>query len=464
MKVEIINCWVSRYAGETRTRLIPPLTAAHLAALCPPGVEVSVRHEQVRPVDYDVDADLVALSFMTGYAPHAYEVARRFRARGTTVVAGGPHATLFPEEALAHLDAVVVGEAEESWPRLLEDFEHGRLGSRYQASGLHSLRGLPRPRYDLIEEDFILNHYVQATRGCPFTCSFCCLKALDPGFRMRPVDEVIRDIEDYEGRNWLQNKVVWFWDDNLIGHRAYAKELFRRMIPLKKWWLTQASVNLAEDPELVDLAARSGCAGVFLGIETFSAENLRNVRKHQNKISKYRRAIRVLHDHGIGVMAGLIVGFEDDTLESIRRIPDIVEDLGIDVPFLNILTPFAHTGVHEEYRQQGRILSDDWSLYNGMSVVYRPAGMSPQELAGGYLEVWRELSSVRRTLRRIRASLPGGRRLLASLMINGFYGLQGVNGRTPEVRWAQLERGDSVEPEAAVWRPGGVGVEAEARV
>ena len=282
------------------------------------------------------------------------------------------------------------------------------------------------PRYDLIEDDFILNHYVQATRGCPFTCSFCCLKALETGFRMRPIDDVLRDIVEYRGRSWLQNKVVWFWDDNLIGHKVYAKELFREMAPLGKWWLTQASVNMADDEELVRLAADAGCAGVFVGIETFSAENLRSVRKHQNHIDQYRRAIRTFHDHGIGVMAGLIVGFDDDTAESIRRIPDIVEELGIDVPFLNISTPFQGTPLWDEVEGDGRILSTDWSLYNGMSVVFEPVSMSAGELASGYAAVWRELVSVRRALRRITLRPTSLRRLSASLGINGFYASQGA--------------------------------------
>jgi len=452
MKVEIINCWVSRYRGESRTRLIPPLTAAHLAALCPDWVDVSIRHEQVRPVDYDTDADLVALSFMTGYAPHAYRVAERFRARGKTVVLGGPHVTLHPDEALAHLgpgDAVVVGEAEVVWPRLLEDARRGKMERLYRAATPHSLAGLPMPRYDLIEDDFILNHYVQATRGCPFSCSFCCLKALETGFRMRPIDDVMRDIVEYRGKSWLQNKVVWFWDDNLIGHKVYAKELFREMAPLGKWWLTQASVNMAADEELVRLAADAGCAGVFLGIETFSAENLRTVRKHQNKIDDYRRAIRTFHDHGIGVMAGLIVGFDDDTAESIRCIPDIVEELGIDVPFLNISTPFQGTPLWDEVEGAGRILSTDWSLYTGMNVVFEPVSMSAGELASGYAAVWRELVSVRRAFRRITLRPTSLRRLAASLGINGFYAFQGVRGHGPQVRLAggEAERQGSAAAE-----------------
>lgn len=447
MKVEIINCWQSRYRGERRTRLIPPLTAAHLAGLCPDWVDVSIRHEQVRDVDYDTDADLIALSFMTGYAPHAYRVAERFRRRGKTVVLGGPHATLHPAEASRHGDAVVIGEAEVAWPRLLEDHRRGRMGRVYRAEEPHSLAGLPMPRYDLIERDFILNHYVQATRGCPFTCSFCCLKALEEGLRMRPIDDVVRDIVEYRGRNRLQRKVLWFWDDNLIGHRVYAKELFREMIPLGKWWLTKASVNMADDPELVRLAAESGCAGVFLGVETFSAENLKNVKKHQNKTDKYRQAIKMFHEHGIGVMAGLIVGFDDDTPESIRRIPEIVEDLGIDVPFLNISTPFEGTGLWDEVHGEGRILSSDWSLYNGMSVVFEPVSMSATELADGYLEVWEELVSVRRVLKRITHAPSSLRRLVASIGINGFSAWQGLLGHTPHVRSAVAGRAAAGAPQ-----------------
>lgn len=376
MNIEIIMVWESRYEQEERTNFIPPLTAAHLAALTPKDVNVSVRHEQVSPIDYKSNSDVVALSFMTGFANHAYEIADRFRTQGRTVVLGGPHPTLCPNEAAKHGDAVVVGEAEYTWSKLINDIKSKRLEKIYKTDKMHDLKNLPIPRYDLMEESFFLNHYIQATRGCPYNCSFCSLKSLDKSFRMRPIEDVIRDIICYEGRNFIQNKVIWFWDDNLIGNKEYAKELFRKMIPLKKWWLSQASIDIVNDIELVELAAKSGCVGLFIGIETFTDENIVDMRKYQNKVNGYEKAISILHKHGIGVMGGLMIGFDNDTYESIHKIPDYVNDLKIDVPFLNILTPLYGTKIYDLYKRQGRIVTDDWSMYTGYNIVYKPNNMT----------------------------------------------------------------------------------------
>ena len=241
MNVEIINVWELQYKGLKKNNVLSPLTASYLAALFPSDFNVTIRNEQVRQIDYDIDVDLIALTCLLPNAVHAYEIADRFRNRGIPVIMGGFHASLLPDEALEHVDAVVVGEAEYVFPEIIEDLKHGSLKRIYKSEKLHSLKGLPVPRYDLIEKDFILNHPVQATRGCPFKCTFCSVMSFYPSLRVRPIDEVIRDITCFEGRNYLQNKMVTFMDINLIGNKKYAKELFRKMKPLKKWWWSQVS-------------------------------------------------------------------------------------------------------------------------------------------------------------------------------------------------------------------------------
>jgi len=196
MKVLIVSAWRDRYQGDERARPFPSLSAIHLAALCPPGVEVEVRHEQMRAVDPEtVTADLVAITATTGGSGRMYELADALRARGHAVVLGGPHVSLCPGEALLHADAVAGGEAEVSFPRMLEDFAQGTLGGSYRQEAGLPLAGLPVPRYDLLEDGFLFRCFVQATRGCPFNCNFCSLKGIDHGFRVRPVQEVIRDIQ-----------------------------------------------------------------------------------------------------------------------------------------------------------------------------------------------------------------------------------------------------------------------------
>ena len=307
MNIKIINVWESQQEGKKKSSDVAPLTAAYLAALCPPEVNVTIHHEQIRPIDYNIDVDLVALTFLIANAYHAYEIADRFRNRGVGVIMGGYHASLLPEEALKHADAVVIGEAENVFTELIDDFRQGSLKRIYKAAKSHSLKGLPVPRYDLIEKEFFLNHAIQATRGCPYRCDFCSIISFNHDFRVRPINEVIRDITCYNGRNYLQNKMIWFWDNNLTGNKEYAKALFREMIPLKRRWFSQTSIDMAKDKALMRLAARSGCSSVFLGLESFSQESLRKIRKYHNKISDYKKAIETFHEYGIYVMAALLL-------------------------------------------------------------------------------------------------------------------------------------------------------------
>ena len=290
MNIEIINVWESHFTEIRQNGSFPPLTTAYLAAMFPPDANVTIRHEQIRPVDYEIDVDLIALTFLSSNAFRAYNIADRFRERGVTVIMGGCHVSILPDEAIQHADAIVIGEAENVLPALIDDFKRGSLKPVYKSEKPHSLKGLPFPRYDLIEKEFYFNHPVEATRGCPYRCSFCSIKSVNYGFRVRPLDEVIHDISSYDEGNWLQSKTVWFWDSNLIGNKEYAKALFRKMIPLKKWWFSQLSVDMAQDKELMRLAAESGCIGVFLGIESFTQESLKNIKKNQNKVADYKKS------------------------------------------------------------------------------------------------------------------------------------------------------------------------------
>jgi radical SAM superfamily enzyme YgiQ (UPF0313 family) len=261
MRIRIIVCYRPRYTRGHLLDFVPPVTGIHLAALTPPEHEVEVIHQQVRAVPVDRDVDLVALSFFSGFAREAYSIADRYRAIGVTVIAGGPHVSYWVEEALQHVDSVVIGEAEETWPQLLRDFQLGILNSTYKGTAA-SMAGIPTPRYDLLERRFLVPRVLQATRGCPFTCSFCSVPNFNPGFRVRPIDEVIRDIAERHFDFWWQNKVVWFWDDNLLVRRVWAKQLLRELAGLNRWWLTQASIDIVKDTELLDLMQRS-VASVF---------------------------------------------------------------------------------------------------------------------------------------------------------------------------------------------------------
>jgi radical SAM superfamily enzyme YgiQ (UPF0313 family) len=341
--------------------------------------------------------------------------------------------TFNADEAMRFCDAVVVGEAESVWVRLLKDIEAGCLRRRYLGKPL-DLQGLPTPRYDLLPRQYFVPRVVQATRGCAFTCSFCSVPWLNPGFRTRPVNEVLRDIEYNRFRHWWQRKIVWFWDDNLTVKRDYVKRLLTAMVPLRKWWLTQASMDIARDTQLLELMRRSGCIGVFFGIESFGTASLADAHKSQNKAEAYRSQIRALHDRGICVMAGLISGFDPDRPETIKAMARQLYDAGVDVPFLSVLTPFPGTPVYQKYRAAGRILPDrGWEFYNGYNVAFQPKQMTPEELLAAHRALWREAFSLRYSLKRIvRAffTLRWGAFLMCAFM-NGFYCLKALRGNLP---------------------------------
>ena len=312
---------------DTKRTSYPPITGIHLAAITPPNYEVRVIHQQVEAPDLNTDADIVALTFFSGFAPEAYQLATEYRKRGKTVVAGGPHVTFSPDEASRFFDSIVIGEAESVWANLLADAEAGALRSRYVGRAME-LTDLPTPRYDLLPKSFFVPRVIQATRGCPFTCSFCTVPTLNPGFRTRPVEAVLKDIAYDKFSHWWQRKIVWFWDDNLTAKRKWIRELLTGLIPMKRWWLTQASMDIADDPALLDLMQRSGCIGIFFGIESFGSESLDYAGKPQNKVAEYRRKIAELHKRGICVMAGFISGLDGDTPESIRAMARRLDDIG----------------------------------------------------------------------------------------------------------------------------------------
>lgn len=434
MRVRIVISYSPRYRRGHLVNFVPPVTGIHLAALTE-GHDVEVFHEQVRAAPVDTTPDLVAISFFSGFARKAYDLADRYRSLGVPVVAGGPHASYWVEEALEHFDAVVIGEAETVWPALLADAERSRLKRVYHGRPAQ-LAGLPTPRYDLLEKSFVVRRVVQATRGCPFSCTFCTVPDLNPGFRVRPVDEVIRDIAQTHFPLYWQDKVVWFWDDNLLVKRVWAKNLLRELSGLHKWWLTQASIDIVKDRELLDLMERSGCIGIFLGIESLDDADLKSVGKRQNKAAEYRDAIERLHERGICVMAGFISGFDDQTPESIVATADRLNAVGVDVPFLSILTPFRGTRLYEQHLAQGRILADrDWPHYNGYNVAFKPARMSPEELLRAHRAMWSRAFGPQLVLERLtRAArrLNAGGMMLAAAM-NGFYGIKAVTGNTPLV-------------------------------
>ena len=432
MKIDIIVVYMPRYERGHEMNFVPPITGIYLAALTPAHHTVRVIHQQVDPIPQETDADLIVLSFFSGFAPEAYRLANHFKHAGKMVVAGGPHATFWVEEVLRYCDAAIAGEGESVWLEMLQDAAQGTLKPFYHGEP-QSLEETPTPRYDLLSDKFFIRRVVQTTRGCPFSCSFCSVPAVNPGFRMRPLDSVMQDIRYDRFPFWWQRKTVWFWDDNLTANRPYIKFLLQEMKPLKRWWLTQASMDIANDPELLELMRESGCIGVFLGIESFGKESLKEANKRQNRVDFYRKKIETIHQYGIAVMAGFIAGFDSDTPDSIIEMAHQLYAIGVDVPFLSILTPYKGTPLYDRLEQENRLLHDrGWEFYNGYNVTFQPLNMTPEELLNAHRTLWQTTFSLSYVVKRIGRSLrlrPGA--FLLSLLMNSFYGLKALRHNLP---------------------------------
>jgi radical SAM superfamily enzyme YgiQ (UPF0313 family) len=383
-----------------------PLTLTTLASLVPPELhaEVILMDEGIRDIDSDLDVDLVAISLITGTAPRSYELAAHFRARGIPVVLGGVHATLMPDEAQQHCDALVTGYAEETWPRLLRDFAAGRMQRRYdQAAGL-KLDNLPIPRRDLLPaRDYITLHTIEATRGCIHKCEFCVVPAAWGRPLHKPIGDVIADVRQ------MKPKKLIFLDLNLISDVDYAKELFRALIPLRVRWGGLATTMIAWDDELLDLAAESGCAGLLLGFESLSDGALAETRKQFSSRMEYTTVIEKLHARRIAIQGCFVFGFDDDDASVFERTAQFAIDQHIDLPRYAILTPFPGTPLHQRLANEGRLLTTDWSYYDGQHVVYRPARMTAEELQQGTERAWKMTYSYRGMFKRLagaRVQLP----------------------------------------------------------
>lgn len=407
----------------------PKLGLPTIAANTPPDVEVRIVDECVEDIDFNVDVDLVGISVMTYLAPRAYEIAAKFRARGVKVVLGGIHVSMCPEEAKEHADSIVVGESEKTWPILVEDFRRGELKSLYEEKDLPKLENLPIPRRELFKPNsYWTTNCVQTSRGCPFACDFCTVTIFGGNqFRLRPIEQVIEEVKR------LKKGFVVFVDDNIAGNKAYAKQLFKALIPLKINWGSQASLTMARDPELLDLAAKSGCTALFIGVESISEENLAAANKRFNKVDKYKEEFRRFHDYGILIQTGMIFGFDHDDESAFERTVEFLEENNIELAMFNILTPLPGTNLYKKMDAEGRIIDRDWSHYDGRHVVFKPKLMTPETLQEGFLWAYHKFFSYPSIIKRIVPSLwklPHKRLLVERLFLN--YAIRRIVNRVPE--------------------------------
>ena len=377
MKIKLISAAVR---SRSRWSQIMTLSLPAVAAATPEGHDISIEDERVKKIRLDDSPDLVGISYEVFRAYRAYEVADHYRERHIPVVLGGMHASVMPEEALLHADAVVVGEAEEVWPQVVADAVAGKMQGIYRAEKAVDLAKLNRPRLDLLDASRYFPLYpIEATRGCTHACSFCSTRYVHGyGFRIRPVDHVIADVER------AGDRIIAFLDDNLAADEMFAKQLFTAMIPHEKKFFMQSHVLLAENDELLLLAAKAGCLGVFVGVESVSADTLSEANKGFNKVERLKHNIARFHDRGILVDGGIIFGFDTDTPDVFDRTMEALKRVRIDSVAVNILIPYPGTEFYRKFEMEGRIICTDYTKYTGGTVVVRPKNMTADQLQAGY--------------------------------------------------------------------------------
>jgi len=357
-----------------------PLTMPTLKSLVPPelGARVRIVDEMVEDLDFGASADLVGITAITGTAPRAFEIAERFRAQGAAVVLGGVHSTLRTEESLRHADAVVRGYAERTWPRLLRDFAAGRLDRVYEDHLPFDPKLIVSPdRSGIYRRDYLAWCTVEMSRGCSNRCDFCISHRFHRTHVCRPIGETIEEVKS------LASKTIFFLDPNLIGDREHAKEFFTEFSKLRKWWVGCASLDVVDDSELLAVMVKSGCRGLLMGFESLRPEALAAAGKTKNLGRSYAQVVDVLHDHGILVQACFVFGFDNDDASVFEETSDYIVKARFDLPQISIYTPFPGTPVFDKLDLEGRILTRDWSLYNGQNVVFRPLRMTAAELRRG---------------------------------------------------------------------------------
>ncbi len=387
-KLVLINPVNPARTGLTinKSSRFPPIGLGIVAALTPAHWDVELVDENWEPFVYR-DADLVGITAFTASANRAYAIAAAYRGRGVPVVMGGIHASMRPAEAQRFVDAVVVGEAETVWPQVVADAEAGRLQPLYRG-GWSDLAGAPVPRRDLFHPGYMFAS-VQTSRGCLLDCEFCSVTAFNgQRYRRRPPAEVLDELAT------IPQKYLFFVDDNIIGYgpasREQALALFRGLVERKldKWWFCQASLNFADDEEVLHWAGRAGCQMVFLGLEAEEVDALAGVNKRlnlQRGVASYPQAFRRIHRAGIAVLGAFIFGLDGDTPDKLRRRAGYMIRQGVDVMQTTYLTPLPGTRLFDRLQAEGRLLYTDfprdWDRYDMTEVVYRPDSMTPDELA-----------------------------------------------------------------------------------
>lgn len=410
MKILFITPYDNNYrykSAFTKSLSYMPLTMPYLAALTPEkyGAEFKAIDEGVQKCDYEKLGyfDIVAITAITSSVKRGYELAEYFKKKGSHTVMGGHHVSLLPEEAMQYADTVLTGPADRIWREFIEDYANGIPKNRYDGVKCDINTAHIVPKRELMQKNkYIGVPTVIANFGCTNRCEFCVINSFWGGkYTARKIDEVLDEVRG------LKSKYILFLDPSPTSNRAYAKEFYKALIPLKIKWAGLCTTDIYEDDELFELMIKSGCIGILMGFETFSEASLKESRK-KNTVAKYKAVVEKFHRHGVSVLGTFMLGFDGDTKESIMKMPDYIEEIGVDIPRFAILTPYPNTPAYERFESEGRIISTNWNDYDSIHAVFEPKNFTKQELEEMLVSVSNECYTVKRIWKRAVKNKYGG--------------------------------------------------------
>jgi radical SAM superfamily enzyme YgiQ (UPF0313 family) len=399
MKILLVSPVRDQHQFATGGILIPQLALYILQGLTPRQHEVKIVEEEYMQCDLNEECDVIGISCMTSNAYRGYRIADAFREKGKIVVMGGVHPSILPDEALAHANAVVIGEAEGVWEKILEDIESNNLQRIYHEPNPNLGRYIPKDFSSLPKKRFYNLIPIQTTRGCPYNCDFCCVSNIfGKKIKEIPIKNIVKDIESSGSRNYI------FLDDNIIGNQRYARELFKALIPLNIKWVGQSSISFARDMEMMELAKKSGCRGLFIGLESVLDLNIQKYKKLKS-LEDTKQSIKKILKMGIFIQASVIFGFDEDTHETFGQTVKFLIKNRLSIAAINVLTPYPGTRVFKKFKEGGRLLHEKWEYYDHNTVVFQPKNMMPLELQIGKIKAWTAFNSIPSIVRRFFGNL-----------------------------------------------------------